>query len=202
MSGPALLVTPVLAPLAISVQGVFPGVAEGTIWYNFYTLQQVNAAAGENKTLDAPLVHQPIHVRGGYVVPMQKAGNTTKTSRTNPWSLIVALDKNGQAKGELYLDDGISLAPNATKNVEFSFANNTLHATVSGEYNDGLPLANITIAGISSHTHRVSVSSGGKACNSRGARFDHSNGGVLFITGLQHATSGGARSGDLTVELH
>ncbi|KAK3656414.1 hypothetical protein LTR56_003117 [Elasticomyces elasticus] len=201
MSGPALLVTPVLAPLATSVQGVFPGVAEGTIWYDLYTLQKVNAAAGENKTLDAPLVHQPIHVRGGYIVPMQSAGNTTKTSRTSPWSLIVALDKNGQAKGELYLDDGISLAPNATKNVEFSFTNNTVHATVSGEYNDGLPLANITIAGISSHTHRVSVSLGGKACNSRGAKFDHSNGGVLSITGLQHATSGGAWSGDLTVEL-
>ncbi|KAK0793754.1 hypothetical protein LTR75_011022 [Friedmanniomyces endolithicus] len=145
MSGPALLVTPVLAPLATSVQGVFPGIADGTIWYDFYTLQKVSVAAGENKTLDAPLVHQPIHVRGGYVVPMQKAGNTTKTSRLSPWSLIVALDGDGKAGGELYLDDGISLVPNATKNVEFTFANNTLHATVSGDYQDGIPLANITI---------------------------------------------------------
>ncbi len=118
MSGPALLVTPVLAPLATSVQGVFPGIADGTLWYDFYTLQKVSVAAGENKTLDPPLVHQPIHVRGGYIVPMQKAGNTTKTSRLSPWSLIVALDGNGKAGGELYLDDGISLVPNATKNVE------------------------------------------------------------------------------------
>ncbi|TKA74673.1 hypothetical protein B0A55_04709 [Friedmanniomyces simplex] len=202
MSGPALLVTPVLAPLATSVQGVFPGIADGTIWYDLYTLQKVNVAAGENKTLDAPLVHQPIHVRGGYIVPMQKAGNTTKTSRTNPWSLIVALDGNGQANGELYLDDGISLVPNATKNVEFTYANNTLHGTVSGDYHDGIPLANITIAGISSRPHQVSVNSGGKSCNTERAKLSYSNGGVLSITGLEQATYGGAWRGDLTVKLH
>ena len=118
MSGPAILVTPVLTPLATTVQGVFPGVADGTIWYDWYTLERVEVAPGENKTLDAPLLHLPIHVRGGYIIPTQKAGNTTKTSRMNPWSLIVALDKYGTANGSLYLDDGISLVQNATKNVE------------------------------------------------------------------------------------
>ena len=120
MSGSALLVTPVLAPLATTVQGVFPGVAQGTIWYDWYTLQKEEVAAGENKTLQAPLEHQPIHIRGGNIIPIQRAGNTTATSRKMPWSLIVALDKDGAASGELYLDDGISLLPNATKNVQVS----------------------------------------------------------------------------------
>lgn len=120
MSGPALLVTPILAPLATSVQGVFPGVADGTIWYDWYTLAAEDVAAGENKTLDAPLEHQPIHVRSGYIIPMQKADNTTSTSRKSPWSLLVALDKDGNAEGELYLDDGISLVQNATKEIKVS----------------------------------------------------------------------------------
>lgn len=120
MSGPALLVTPVLAPLATSVQGVFPGIASGTIWYDWYTLQEVDVAAGENKTLSAPIEHQPISVRGGYIIPIQKAGNTTTTSRKSPWSLLIALDKDGKASGELYLDDGINIIQNATKNVEVS----------------------------------------------------------------------------------
>lgn len=102
----------------VQVKGVFPGVGSGTIWYDWYSLQKVDAAAGENKTLQAPLVHQPIHVRGGSIIPMQKAGNTTKTSRKMPWSLLIALDKDGEAQGELYLDDGISVHPNDTKNVE------------------------------------------------------------------------------------
>ncbi|KAK1061872.1 hypothetical protein LTR33_012615 [Friedmanniomyces endolithicus] len=202
MSGPALLVTPVLAPLATSVQGVFPGIADGTLWYDFYTLQKVSVAAGENKTLDPPLVHQPIHVRGGYIVPMQKAGNTTKTSRLSPWSLIVALDGNGKAGGELYLDDGISLVPNATKNVEFSFANNTLRARVSGDYQDGISLANITIAGIKWKPQRVSLDSGGESCNIQQATLSCEDGDVLRITGLEQATHGGAWRSCLTVKLH
>lgn len=117
MSGPALLVTPVLEPLATTVNGVFPGVQDGTRWYDWYSLEEVDAKPGENKTLDAPLVHQPIHIRGGYIVPVQKAGNTTKMSRKSPWSLVVALDKHGSAEGELYLDDGVSYVQEATKNI-------------------------------------------------------------------------------------
>lgn len=120
MSGPALMVTPVLEPIATTVKGVFPGVQTGTRWYDWYTLEEVDAQPGENKTLDAPLVHQPIHIRGGYIIPIQKAGNTTKTSRQNPWSLIVALDQNGSAQGELYLDDGVSREQEATKNIKVS----------------------------------------------------------------------------------
>lgn len=55
MLGPDLLITPVLEPLVTSVRGVFPGVADGTIWYDWYTLQPVDVAAGQNLTLDAPL---------------------------------------------------------------------------------------------------------------------------------------------------
>jgi len=118
MSGPAILVTPVLEALATSVRGVFPGVAEGTRWYDWYHFVELDAKPGENKTLQADLVEQPIHIRGGYIIPMQKAGNTTKTSRKSDWSLIVALDKDYSAEGELYLDDGISQIQAATKNVQ------------------------------------------------------------------------------------
>ena len=121
LSGPAILVTPVLAALATTVQGVFPGVANGTIWYDWYTLDPVAVAPGENKSMDAPLTYQPIHIRGGYIVPMQKAGNTTKTSRQSPWSLIVALDSSYRAQGDLYLDDGVSIVQDANKTVEVGF---------------------------------------------------------------------------------
>ncbi len=101
MSGPAILITPVLEALATSVRGVFPGVADGTVWYDWYTLRKVDAAPGENKTLDAPLVYQPVHVRGVYIIPIQQAGNNTATSRKMPWSMLIALDKNQEASGEL-----------------------------------------------------------------------------------------------------
>lgn len=118
MVGPSILVTPVLEPLVDYVRGVFPGVAEGTIWYDWYTLQPVDAQPGENKTLPAPLGHINVHVKGGSLLPLQQPGNTTSTSRLNPWNFLVALDAHGAAEGTLYLDDGESLVQNATKHVE------------------------------------------------------------------------------------
>jgi len=212
MSGPSLLVMPILEPLATSVKGVLPGIADGTIWYDWYTFDKVIAAPGENKTYDASLVHQPIFIRGGSIIPVQQAGNTTSTSRKNPWSLIIALDEHGEAAGDLYLDDGISLVQEATKNVnvslpclfhiirytnfdQLSYSNNTLTATVSGGYVDTNPLGNITIAGFRSDT---SIDSNSSSCDTSQANFAIHN-GTLYITQLESATPSGAWSQDLSL---
>ncbi|THV77101.1 putative alpha-glucosidase AgdA [Aureobasidium pullulans] len=200
MSGPALLVTPVLAPLATSVQGVFPGIASGTIWYDWYTLQKVDVAAGENKTLSAPIEHQPISVRGGYIIPIQKAGNTTATSRKSPWSLLIALDKDGKASGELYLDDGINIIQNATKNVEIDFANGMLSTKVTGAFQDGIALANITIAGASALPKDINLHIDGAACETSIIEVK-AGGNVTYITGLEGVTTAGAWQSDMTLKL-
>ena len=88
MLGPSLLITPVLEPLINTTRGVFPGVASGTIWYDWYTLAKVNAQAGLNTTIDAPLGHIPLYIRGGPILTLQEPGNTTETSRRNPYSLL------------------------------------------------------------------------------------------------------------------
>lgn len=114
--GPAVLVTPVLAQGATTVDGVFPGTGDGvTVWYDWYNRTAVTGVArGQNVTLDAPLGHIPVHIRGGSVVPTQEAALTTRDSRASPWGLLVALDLTGAAEGTLYLDDGVSVTPNAT----------------------------------------------------------------------------------------
>lgn len=120
--GPAVMVTPVLEQGAVTVAGVFPGAGDGvTVWYDWYDRTAVTGAArGQNITIDAPLGHIPVFVRGGNVVPTQQPGMTTEASRRNPWGLLVALDRLGAAEGVLYLDDGESLEPNATTWVKVS----------------------------------------------------------------------------------
>lgn len=117
MLGPSILITPVLAPLLRASQGVFPGVPD-TRWYDWYTLEEVQAKPSQNVTLDAPLEHIPVHVRGGSIIASQTPGNTTKMTRMNPWTILIALDSQQEAKGELYLDDGVSQEPTDIKEVQ------------------------------------------------------------------------------------
>lgn len=73
---------------------------------------------GVNTSVEAPLGHIPVFLRGGSILPLQQPGNTTATSRQNPFNLLIALDKQGSAAGNLYLDDGESLVQEATKYIE------------------------------------------------------------------------------------
>lgn len=116
--GPSILVTPVLVPNVETVNGVFPGIGEGTRWYDWYTLAEVQASPGENKTLDAPLEHINVHVRGGSILALQQPQYTTAETRDTPYSLLIALDDDSSAAGSVYLDDGVSLEPDATRLVQ------------------------------------------------------------------------------------
>ena len=71
-------------------------------------------------TIDAPLGHIPLYLKGGNVVPQQEPGLTTTETRNSPWSLLVALGSDGNASGGLYIDDGESLTPDATTWVSVS----------------------------------------------------------------------------------
>ena len=128
MVGPNLMVAPVLEPGYLNVSVVFPGVRDmkpgkGTVWYDWYDFSEVqDLRRGENVTIDAPITHIPVYLRGGYVTPIQEPGMTIKECREGKWGLLVALDKQGEAIGELYLDDGESLAPESVTLVEVSTA--------------------------------------------------------------------------------
>ncbi|KAF3902501.1 Alpha-glucosidase [Orbilia brochopaga] len=124
MVGSALMVLPVLDQGATKVTGAFPSDGN-TIWYDWYT----GAAAfsdGGNHTVDAPLGHIPLYVRGGNVVPLQRPALTTYESRRNPVEIIVALDASGHASGNVYIDDGESEAVHDALYVGFTATKNSL----------------------------------------------------------------------------
>lgn len=97
--GPGLLVTPVLAQGATTVNGVFPGIGKGECYYDWYNQSAVTASAGQNVTIDAPLGHIPLYIRGGYILPTQEPAYVTRDARKNPWGLIVPLSLEGAAHG-------------------------------------------------------------------------------------------------------
>ncbi|BFZ65459.1 hypothetical protein YB2330_006631 [Saitoella coloradoensis] len=166
--GEALMVTPVLEPDVDYTMGVFPGVANGEVWYDWYTHAKVDAVAGQNTTIPAPLGHIPLFVRGGYILPMQTPGYTTDEARNGTWSLLVALDSEGSAEGEIYLDDGVSVEQESTEVIRLSVASGSLKASteITGSVlpQAEIALEKITILGITSKPKSVSFN--GKSCES------------------------------------
>ncbi|KAK1990425.1 family 31 glycosyl hydrolase [Colletotrichum falcatum] len=191
--GPAVLVTPCLEQGASTVDGVFPGVGRGAVWYDWYNQSAVaGVSAGQNVTIDAPLGHIPVYVRGGHVIPTQEPGLTTRESRSNPWGLLVALDGEGAAAGSLYVDDGESLEQEATLTVEFSASENSLKATPSGGYKDASPLGTVTVMGVWGGVSAVTLN--GKDLDDAKWSFG-SDTRALRVTDLGPLTSEGAWSG-------
>ena len=64
--GPAILVTPVLDQGYTNLSGVFPG---NEMWYDWYTYEPRPSSG--NVTLDSPLGYIPVHIRAGYIIPIQ-----------------------------------------------------------------------------------------------------------------------------------
>jgi alpha-glucosidase len=193
--GPALLVTPVLEPQVNYTRGVFPGIVDGECWYDWYSQRKFVAEVGVNTSIEAPLGHIPLFVRGGHVIPMQKPGYTTKASRRNPWNLLVALSEDGDASGELYVDDGESVEPAETLEVRFEAGDGKLEVKVEGGYRDANALANITVMGVDDigriRFNGMSVGRGNWVYSEEDR--------LLKVTSLGNLTSGGAWSKDWTL---
>ena len=192
--GPSILVTPVLTQGATTVDGVFPGLVEGTeMYYDWYNKSPIATPSAKNTTIDAPLGHIPVFIRGGSIFATQEMAMTTRAARNTSWSIIVAPGVDGTATGSVYLDDGESLKPNATKVVTLTsstMSNGTMHlnVAVSGSYAGlNLPLANVTFLGVQSMPESSAVTINGQnmgnATYSGGSK-------TLSVTGLGNVLGG------------
>ncbi|KAL4872901.1 hypothetical protein BDV12DRAFT_112743 [Aspergillus spectabilis] len=191
--GPSILVIPVLEPQVDTVKGVFPGVGHGEVWYDWYTQTAIDAQPGVNTTIAAPLGHIPVYIRGGSVLPLQEPALTTRAARQTPWALLAALSSDGTASGQLYIDDGESINPDATLNLEFAVSQSSLRVSAQGDWKETNPLANVTILGVSEEPASVTF-------NEQEVSVDYDvSSHVLFVTGLEKVTIDGAWGQDWTV---
>ncbi|RMD42253.1 hypothetical protein DV735_g2873, partial [Chaetothyriales sp. CBS 134920] len=185
--GPSILVTPVLVQGAKSVNGVFPGLVEGTdTYYDWYTRSQViDHDQIRNKTIAAPLGHLPVYIRGGAVLALQQLRLTTRDARQSGWSVLVAPAIDGSSTGSLYLDDGESVAPNATKTVSLTANGLHLSVSVSGNYVglDHTPLGNVTFLGVTKKPANLTIVLNGHAI---GQAVWNSTAGTVFAGQASH----------------
>ncbi|KAH9502338.1 hypothetical protein Btru_073493 [Bulinus truncatus] len=159
MWGDSLLVIPVLDDNVRLVNAFIPN----DTWYDFYTGNAV-AARGEYLTLNAPLDTINILVRGGSVLPLLPATVRTDISRQQKFQLLVALNQNSTAFGELFWDDGESADSVTSFKYShiffFLFPNNTLvNRVVQSGYNpsQGVKASNFEIYGIQQSPSNVYI---------------------------------------------
>ena len=107
--GSGVMIMPVTDPGVRKLNAYFP---PGK-WYlydlnkNYETIE----SKGQNVTLDAPLGKINVAIKGGTIVPILPPKQTTTQLRQQNFTLLCALNENGQASGQLYWDDGDTLDP-------------------------------------------------------------------------------------------
>lgn len=136
MVGSSLLVAPVMKEAATQRTVYLPGREP---WYDLYSpegLSSPSVSGGGDRVFETPLNRMLVFQRGGCIVPKQeRRRRSSQAMATDPYTLVVALDRSGSAVGELYLDDGQSFDYKSGAFVlrQFTFADGTLlSSTVSG----------------------------------------------------------------------
>ncbi|KAK2807123.1 hypothetical protein FQN51_004737 [Onygenales sp. PD_10] len=120
-----LLAKPVVTEGATSVD-IY--IADDEKYYDYfdYTVYQ---GAGKKHTVQAPLEKIPLLMQGGHIIPRKdRPRRSSGLMKWDPYTLVVVLDRNGQAEGTLYVDDGetYDYEKGAFIHRRFSFADSAL----------------------------------------------------------------------------
>lgn len=108
MVGNSLLVAPVLQKDATSHTLYLP---TGEQWYDLFAPDGSGRLVHKSGHLEIPVTLERMVVmqRGGSIVPKQeRRRRSTQAMSRDPYTLVIALNSERKAEGELYLDDGRS----------------------------------------------------------------------------------------------
>lgn len=106
-------------------------------------------------------------MRPGRIILAHTQAKYTTTETTNtPFSLWVILNNRGKAKGDAYLDDGISLTPTPSRELTFTASSSKLSGNSDGNYTISQKLDNVVLMGIDKKPSTITTSDGRDLLNS------------------------------------
>lgn len=126
-----LLAKPIVTEGATSTD-IF--LADDEKYYDYfdYTVYQ---GAGKRHIVEAPLDKIPLLMQGGHIIPRKdRPRRSSQLMKWDPYTLLVVLDKNEQAEGTLYIDDGetFDYQDGASIHRRFTFSESSLSSTDIG----------------------------------------------------------------------
>ena len=147
--GPGLLVAPVTEEGATSVDVYLPK----DIFYDWYTHKPICGKGKIHTFDDVDTTHIPLLIRSGVILPLRESSaNTTTELRQKNFEILVPLDSKGEAKGELYFDDGESVDPEfngGVTKISLSYKNGKLFLDGEFGYSQTVGISKITVL----HSH-------------------------------------------------
>uniref|UniRef100_A0A7N6BUU4 Glucosidase, alpha n=1 Tax=Anabas testudineus TaxID=64144 RepID=A0A7N6BUU4_ANATE len=141
------------------------GLCLSQIWYDIDSKEAHEG--GKTVTLPVTLDTVPVFQRGGSVVCRAAAsGSCTAQLQSFPLSITVALNSQGAADGELYLDDGHSFNYRDKKAFclrRFSMHSGRLPASEDGTFDCDTVVQSVTILGVKSKASTATVHLSGES---------------------------------------
>lgn len=100
MLGPALYIVPVFENRQQKATVTFPTAP----WYDFYTWKRYDAGIHE---IDVSPDKIPVFVKGGSIIfKQERLRRSSDLMKNDPYSIYIAVDSDGNASGQVYIDDG------------------------------------------------------------------------------------------------
>lgn len=136
--GPGVLVAPVTQQGATSVDVYLPK----DLFYDWYTHEPLCATGGKHTFSNVDTTHIPLLIRSGVIIPLREySANTTTALRAQNFEILIPLNEKGEAKGELYFDDGESIDPasnGGVSRIQMTFRNGKL--ALDGDFGYEVPV--------------------------------------------------------------
>ena len=104
----------------------------GQPYFDYFTHRMYPVSSSHHITLDTPLSTFPLLIQGGSILPIrQRVRRASPLMWQDPFTLIVALSKEGTARGQLYLDDAVSYGYEKGEYIwrQITFSENVLRST-------------------------------------------------------------------------
>ncbi|KAK0441270.1 glycoside hydrolase family 31 protein [Armillaria borealis] len=152
--GDSILVSPVTDEDSTTVTVYIPN----DTFYDFLSLAPIERAGQQVTFTNVGFTDIPVFIKGGSILPLRvQSTMTTAELRKEAFEFVVAPHANGTATGKLYLDDGVSIKPNATTEVEMSFSNGKLVVSGSFGFEVGVDVARVLVLGVEDEPDSVHV---------------------------------------------
>ncbi|OWT41465.1 alpha 1,3-glucosidase [Cryptococcus neoformans Bt1] len=108
VGGEGLLFKPVVQEGAVTTE-VY--ISDDQPYYDYFTHRLYPSSPQTTLTLHTPLSTFPLLLRGGHIIPIRpRPRRSSPLMWQDPFTLIIAVGKDGKARGQMYLDDGVGYA--------------------------------------------------------------------------------------------